>query len=127
MRTRPGRSLGNHLGVSSQVGSGWAQVSLASGLGGLGDSEWPLGPEGGALGSGWARAAASVRCATLFAHPSSGLGSRCFWVPPARGQALRANGLLDTHPRATALETRARGPLSGGKDSGGVLMLPQTC
>lgn len=36
VRTGPGRSLGNHLGVSSQVGCGWAQVSLASGLGGLG-------------------------------------------------------------------------------------------
>lgn len=36
MRTGPGRLLGNHLGVSSQVGGGWAQVLLASGLGGLG-------------------------------------------------------------------------------------------
>lgn len=102
-----------------------SRLLVASGA--WGDSEWPLGPEGGALESGWGRAAASVRRAPLFAHPSSGLGSRCFWVPLARGQALRANGLPDTQPRATALETRVRGPLSGGKASGGVLMLPQAC
>lgn len=71
-------------GLATAGGLWVSRVSLASGLGGLGGFWWPLGPEGGALESGWGRAAASVRRAPLFAHPSSGLGSRCFWVPLAR-------------------------------------------
>ena len=58
---------------------------------------------------------------TLLANPSSGLGFKCCWLPPAREQALRASNpaaSLTSNPRATASETRARQPVAVGRGVG---------
>lgn len=55
-------------------------------------------------------------------------------LPPALEQAMTASktcSLLDTHPRAMALETKASGSLGPGDDWGAYILMqpwpPQTC